>query len=283
MKVQFANTNAAANALVFVDAAIITQISWTDVVAPTAGAGVAQTPALQFATITFNEDIIATEPTAVYDVKMYPVAAETATLVYTGAELVCKTVMAPPVARGIQYRTYQTVQDFSPATSDFNRTYEVAANAVGGLVCFDTAQGSTQFSNSYDPEITQYQLFVNNVGVTDRPVNILSVAPQTKDPLHGIMLEKTLEEMGCAYRNNLDVVPQQLSYVVVEEVAEIAMPSEAAVFGPIEGVNGVLVLPAPYAPDGQPKLLNVSVRKQTDVSVDMNLVIFNQIERTVEY
>ena len=281
MKVRFENPNPAANDLVFVDAAIITGISWTDVVAPTAAAGVAQTPALQFVTLTFNEDIIATHPTAVYDVKMYPVAAET--LVYTGAELVCKTVMAPPVARGIQYRTYQTVQDFSPATSDFNRTYEVAANAVGGLVCFDTALGSTQFSNSYDPEITQYQLFVNNVGVTDRPVNILSTPPQTKDPLHGIMLEKTLEEMGCMYRNNLDVVPQQLGSVVVEEVAEIAMPSEAEVFGPIAGVNGVLVLPAPYAADGQPKLLNVSVRKQTDVSVDMNLVIFNQIERTVEY
>ena len=119
-----------------------TEVTITSIVYSTTAevAGPPIVPAGGRVTISFSgpiSDAIVTNP--VTAVAMYPVYAATASLVYTGAQLVIKTVEAPPASVGLQYRTYSTIQDHAGATQSFNRTYEIPANATASMVAFDTA------------------------------------------------------------------------------------------------------------------------------------------------
>lgn len=219
---------------------------------------------------------------AVTSIKMYPVYAATAVLNYTGAEMVIKSVSSPPVSKGIQYRTYSTIQDFAPASTSMSRTYEIPRNAMASLICFDTASSSTDFSNSFEPNLTSYQLFVDNVGMTDRPVNIKVVSPFTKDPLHNIILEKTLEEMGLEHKNNLDVLTKQITGAAVLNDSQVIEMYKNYSTLTATGKDGVIVLPVIYEQTGQSKLLNIDLTKD-NAGNSINLVAFSMIERTIQY
>ena len=260
--------------------AVIKTMEWTTVVGTSA---TPTTPAGTFVTVTFSNNIVdsAVATTDITEVEMYPVYAATAELSYVSAELVVKTVANPPQARGLRYRTFETQQDFAGASTTFNRTYEMPGNAVASLICFDTARNNDEFSNSFEGNLNQYQLFVDNVGQTDRPVTMRTAAPYSKNPLHGIMFEKTLEVMGLAYKNNLDVLPNQITASALATPNEAAVISEHAIYAP--GSHGrVTVLPVIYEGDGQRKLLNIDLTKSAD-GENLNLAIFQMVERTVEY
>lgn len=221
-------------------------------------------------------------------IEVVPVYADVPEITYIGAEMIVKTVVQPPQASGLRYRTFTTTQDFAPSsTANLSRTYEIAQNAIASLVCFDTAQSATDFSNSYDQNITSYQAYVDNVGMTDRPVNVRILAPKTRDPLHGIILEKTLEEMGLEYKNSLDVLPRQM-LVDAGDINASAVIVEAAVYPTTEtgSTGGVLVVPVMYEANGQSKLLNLDVVRDVTVpaaATALNLVLFQQVERTINY
>ena len=225
------------------------------------------------------DGIVATAP--ITAIKMYPVYAASSTLNYLTAELVVKTVANPPQARGLRYRTFETQQDYAVASTNFNRTYEIPANAIASLVCFDTAVNNDQFSNSFEPHLNKYHLFVDNVGQTDRPVTMRTSAPFSKSPLHGIMFEKTLEVMGLPYKNNLDVLPRQIVAGTIADPTLASVITEAEIFQP-HTANRVTVLPVIYEATGQRKLLNIDLNKSVDGS-NLNLAIFQMVERTVEY
>ena len=218
---------------------------------------------------------------AITAIRMYPVYAATATLNYVKAELVVKTVTNPPQARGLRYRTFETQQDYANGSTTFNRTYEIPANAIASMVCFDTAQSNDQFSNSFEAHLNQYQLFVDNVGQTDRPVTIRTATPYSKSPLHGIMFEKTLEVMGLAYKNNLDVLPRQIIAGTTADPTLAEVISEFQVFEPVATAR-TTVLPVIYEGNGQRKLLNIDLNKSVN-GENLNLAIFQMVERTVEY
>ena len=222
--------------------------------------------------------VLTTDITAI---RMYPVYAATATLNYVKAELVVKTVTNPPQARGLRYRTFETQQDYANGSTTFNRTYEIPANAIASMVCFDTAQSNDQFSNSFEAHLNQYQLFVDNVGQTDRPVTIRTATPYSKSPLHGIMFEKTLEVMGLAYKNNLDVLPRQIIAGTTADPTLAEVISEFQVFEPVATAR-TTVLPVIYEGNGQRKLLNIDLNKSVN-GENLNLAIFQMVERTVEY
>lgn len=221
-------------------------------------------------------------------IEVIPVYADVPEITYIGAEMVVKTVAQPPQANGLRYRTFTTTQDFAPSsTANLSRTYEIAQNAIASLVCFDTAQSATDFSNSYDQNITSYQAYVDNVGMTDRPVNVRINLPKTRDPLHGIILEKTLEEMGLEYKNSLDVLPRQM-LVDGTGIDASAVIAESAVYPTTEtnSTGGVLVVPVIYEANGQPKLLNLDVVRDLAspaAAKALNLVLFQQVERTINY
>ena len=220
---------------------------------------------------------------AITGIRMFPVYADPALtkLNYVKAELVVKTVSNPPQARGLRYRTFETQQDYAGASTSFNRTYEIPSNAIASLVCFDTAQSGTSFSNSFEAHLNQYQLFVDNIGQTDRPVKIRTATPYSKSPLHGIMFEKTLEVMGLPYKNNLDVLPRQIVAGTIADPTLASVITEAEIFQP-HTANRVTVLPVIYEATGQRKLLNIDLNKSVDGS-NLNLAIFQMVERTVEY
>jgi hypothetical protein len=214
---------------------------------------------------------------------MVPVYADPALtkLTYVKAELVVKTVSNPPQARGLRYRTFETQQDYAGASTSFNRTYEIPSNAIASLVCFDTAQSGTSFSNSFEAHLNQYQLFVDNIGQTDRPVKIRTATPYSKSPLHGIMFEKTLEVMGLPYKNNLDTLPRQIVAGTIADPTLAQVISENEIFQPAE-LSRTTVLPVIYEATGQRKLLNVDLSKSVD-GENLNLAIFQMVERTLEY
>ena len=214
----------------------------------------------------------------VTSIEVKPVHASTSTFTWKRAELVCKSVSNPQQTRGIAYRTFSTIQDFAAATTSLQRTYEIPRNGVASLVCFDTSTSGSDFSSSWDPNVQSYQIMVDNVGMTDRPVNIQIATPFIKDPLHSIMLEKALEEMGYAYKKNTDVLPAQTRN---STDGAAAIPS-FDVFPVITEHNGLLTLPVIYQNDGTPKLMTMNVSKDTTGS-NFNLVIFTQVERTIEY
>jgi hypothetical protein len=213
-------------------------------------------------------------------VQMYPVYAKPGSVMaFTKAELVVKTVMQPPIARGLRYRTYATTQDFAGGSTTFNRSYEVPGNAVASLICFDSATQGTEFSSSKEVDLNAYQLYVDNVGMTDRPVTIRTSAPFSKSPLHGIYLEKTLEVMGLPYKNNLDTLPKIINGSATLDLSEIVPESE--IFTANAG-NRVVVLPVMYEATGARKILNIDLTKDK-AGEDLNLVVFSQVERTIDY
>ena len=258
--------------------AVIKSMTWATV---DSEAGPPIVPAGANCVVEFSNGILdgAVATTAITSLAMYPVYAATATLEYTKAELVVKTVAAPPVARGLQYRTFETTQDFAGASTTFNRSYEVAGNAVASLVCFDTATSGTEFSASSEPDLSEYQLFIDNVGQTDRPVSIRTAAPYAKHPLHGIFLEKSLELMGLPYKNNLDTLPKQIQGAAALADGEIIPESEIMT---ANGGNRVTVLPVMYESTGARKILNIDLVKAAAGS-NLNLAIFHQVQRTLDY
>jgi hypothetical protein len=255
----------------------------------TAGSTDPNIPSLTTVTLTFSANItagnIAGSPLA--RVIVAPIYAATKTHTWKRAELVCKSVRNPPMSRGLSYRTYQTVQDFAAATLSLQRTYEMPRDGVASLVCFDTSTTTDTFSGSWDAFVNEYQVFVDNVGITDRPVPIQITAPRTKGALHNIMMEKTLEEMGLDYKNNLDVMPSQISCAEDFDNAdfntECSVISNSEVMDSINASNGVLMLPVMYKQDGTPKLMTIHVRRGAGATSNFNLVIFTQVERTIEY
>ncbi len=283
-KVSFVLNGGATNT---VNEVVISSIVWNATDAVATGA---HTPAGLQATISFEGDAAIFQGVVagagVTSINMFPVYASSATLEYTGAEMVCKTVVNPPQALGIQYRTIHTIQDFAPASTSMNRTYEVPRDAIASLVCFDTATSSTEFSNSFEPNLTSYQAYVDNVGITDRPVKIKGTAPFTKDPLHGIILEKTLEEMGLEYKNNLDVLPKMLNMNIGASINNSSVISAGGVFTAQEGTSGVTVIPLIYEQTGVAKLINLDLQRSATVPGavgSMNLVMFQQVQRVINY
>ena len=231
---------------------------------------------LTFSNAILDGVVVTSDITAI---RMYPVYATTSALTYSLAELVVKSVPNPPMARGLQYRTFETIQDYANGNTTFNRTYEIPSNAVASLVCFDTAQSGTQFSNSFDAQINQYQLFVDNVGFTDRPVPIRTAAPFSKGVLHNIMLEKCLDHMGLPFKNNLDTVPKQINGAATLTDSEIIPESEIFT---AETHNRVTVLPVIYQATGARKILNIDLQRDA-VGENLNLAIFQHVERTINY
>ena len=276
MKVNFVLTQAGAHNTT--EDAVIKSMTWVTVAA-TAGPPIVS--AGTNCVVEFSNAILdgVVDTTEITGIAMYPVYAASAVLEYTKAELVVKTVASPPVARGLQYRTFETTQDFAGASTTFNRSYEVAGNAVASLVCFDTATSGTEFSASSEPDLEEYQLFVDNVGQTDRPVTIRTAAPYAKHPLHGIFLEKSLELMGLPYKNNLDTLPKQVNGAA--DLADSEIIPEAEIMT-ANGGNRVTVLPVMYEQTGARKILNIDLVKAA-AGANLNLAIFHQVTRTLDY
>ena len=260
----------------------ITRLEW---LAPSTGTTPPDIPSGQKVKIHFSR-IFATGNmgAAMAQALMFPIPAANPAYVFKGAELVVKTVNNAPMAKGMRYRTYTAIQDFAAATTSLQRTYEISRDAVGSLVCFDTSTSSTNFSYSWDKDVDSYHMFVNNVGQTDRPVAIQVADPRIKDPLHNIMLEKTLEEMGVPYKNNLDTLPTQMLLTTLTPDHNTATPpTNTEIYAPlVNDLGGVLALPVLYEADGAPKLLTMNISK-SQTGEKFNLVIFNMVERTINY
>ena len=289
-KVSFALTAGATND---VSVTTIASMEWTSNAATVAGGAVNYGKGGQVTLSFLNDDPIFEGVVAGADIttiRMFPIYSKRPDITYTGAEMVIRTVDMPIQSKGLQYRTVETIQDFAGASTFMNRTYQVPGNAMTSLICFDTAKTSTEFSNSFEPNLTSYQVFVNNVGMTDRPVNIKVVEPKTKDPLHNIIMEKTLESMGLEYKNNLDVLPNQIKITPADAVADLKnqIIAQVSVFEKIAtaGTNGVTVIPVMYDDDNQTKLINLDLQRDgaTPAAVGvMNLVLFQEVERTINY
>tara|TARA_R110000744_G_scaffold60738_1_gene125735 strand:+ start:415 stop:1995 length:1581 start_codon:yes stop_codon:yes gene_type:complete len=196
---------------------------------------------------------------------------------YVSAELVLATTSSPPVSKGLMYRTVNTIEDHVAATTNYQGIYHLPSNAIANLVCFDTTSTSTEFSNSYDPTIQSYQQFVDNEPVTDRPVLINSTDAngRQRDSLHGIILEKTLDEMGLEFKNYTESIPQPLI-----DAGDNSNPQMQTVIPDLTAHKGILALPAILPATNAQKMLQLNISKATG---SMNLVLFQSIERMITF
>ena len=256
--------------------AIITAMEWVDsedgLVPTTATTG-------QIIKLTLNRSYLnAVSTAAITGLDIAPIVAINPELEYLGAEIVLATTVAPPVAKGLMYRTFTTQEDYASATTSFQNMYQLPANAIANLVCFDTTSSATDFSNSWDKDVSQYQLFVDNIPVTDRPVNINTVTGEGRmpDSLHGIMLEKTLSEMGIEFKNYTETQLQPLN------AAGTDINNDMLLTQPSKGdYVGVLVLPSVLPASNGSKLFQINITKSA--STDMNIVLFQMIERVINF
>ena len=198
-------------------------------------------------------------------------------IIYISAELVLATTPSPPVSKGLMYRTINTIEDHVAATTNYQGIYHLPSNAIANLVCFDTTSTSTEFSNSYDPTIQSYQQFVDNEPVTDRPVLINSTDAngRPRDSLHGIILEKTLDEMGLEFKNYTESIVQPLI-----EAGDNSNPQMQTVIPNLTADKGILALPAILPATNAQKMLQLNISKATGT---MNLVLFQSIERMITF
>ena len=87
--------------------------------------------------------------------------------------------------------------------------------------------------------------------------------------------------MGLAYKNNLDVLPRQIVAGTIADPTIAQVITESEIFQPAAN-NRVTVLPVIYEATGQRKLLNIDLTKSVN-GQNLNLAIFQMVERTVEY
>tara|TARA_R110002124_G_scaffold175519_4_gene343304 strand:- start:976 stop:2583 length:1608 start_codon:yes stop_codon:yes gene_type:complete len=256
--------------------AIITAMEWvdsTDGLIPTTGVNG------QIIKLTLNRSYLnAVSTAAITAIMITPIVAINPILEYLGAEIVLATTIAPPVAKGLMYRTFTTQEDYASATTTFQNIYQLPANAIANLVCFDTTSVSTEFSNSWDKDVSQYQLFVDNIPVTDRPVNINTTNADGRmpDSLHGIMLEKTLSEMGIEFKNYTETQLKPLNNAGTD-INDNMITTQPDKTDDI----GVLVLPAVLPASNGSKLFQINITKSANT--DMNIVLFQMIERVINF
>ena len=158
---------------------------------------------LTFATDWCDGTGVTADPTEIF---LYPIKAATAKWKLLRAELVLCQINNAPKSTGITYKTYNTIEDFAASTTEFQRQYQLPANAIANLVCFDS---NPSVSNSNDATITSYTLRSDNVDIVNRPINISTnvALGRQRDPLHAIMLEKTLSRMNLPFKNYTEVFP----------------------------------------------------------------------------
>ena len=256
--------------------AIITGMEWvdsTDALIPTTGVSG------QIIKLTLNRSYLSAVSTAaITGLDIAPIVATNPALEYLGAEIVLSTTIAPPVSKGLMYRTITTQEDYASATTSFQNMYQLPANAIANLVCFDTTSTSTEFSNSWDKDVSQYQLFVDNIPVTDRPININTTDADGRlpDSLHGIMLEKCLSEMGIEFKNYTETQLKPLNSLGTD------INSNMLQLQPTKSDDiGVLVLPSVLPASNGSKLFQLNITKSA--STDMNIVLFQMIERLINF
>ena len=51
----------------------------------------------------------------------------------------------------------------------------------------------------------------------------------------------------------------------------------------INASNGLITLPVMYQQNGLPKLMTINVSRDSGATANFNLVIFTQVQRTIEY
>ena len=161
--------------------------------------------------LTFNGDWLTTgNLSGEVPIFLIPIKAESATWSLVRAELVLCLIDKPPNSSGIQYKTYNTIEDFAAPTTSFQRQYQLPPNAIANLVCFDSNPSD---HNSYDSTIKSYTLRSDNVDLVNRPITISAshTTGRPRDPLHAIMLEKTLARMGVPFKNYTEVFPTAMT------------------------------------------------------------------------
>ena len=255
---------------------IITGMEWLD-----SSDGIVPTTALngQIVRLTLNRSYLSNNSTVpITGLNIQPIVGANPVLEYLGAEIVLSTTSNPPKSKGIMYRTIRTQEDHAPPTTNFQSIYQLPQNAISNLICFDSTSTSTDFSYSYDHEVSQYQLFVDNIPLTDRPVNINTTNADGRIPsnLHGIMLEKCLDEMGIEFKNYTECLTQPL----IGAGTDINFTMIDVIPNKTNDI-GVLVLPAILPATNGTKLFQVNITKTA--STDMNLVLFQMVEKVINF
>ena len=93
--------------------------------------------------------------------------------------------------------------------------------------------------------------------------------------MHGIILEKTLDEMGLEFKNYTESIVQPLI-----EAGDNSNPQMQTVIPNLTEHKGILALPAILPATNAQKMLQLNISKAAGT---MNLVMFQSIERMITF
>tara|TARA_R110000796_G_scaffold2298_2_gene9122 strand:- start:6453 stop:7961 length:1509 start_codon:yes stop_codon:yes gene_type:complete len=185
-----------------------------------------------------------------------------ATVQLNFAEIVLKEVAQPQGLSEISYSTYSTEETNGNKQTNYQRQFQVEAEAVNVLLMLPCGEDDL---NSHNENVTGYRLRLNNEDLTDREVVL-------DDPLYYDRLGMTLNNMDSALRNAL-----QNSGDVTKRYDNRYVTS----------TFDLLLISNPLVVTNQEKLLQVNIdASYTGAGVDVGveqMVLFKELPRMLKY
>ena len=215
----------------------------------------------------FTQDIYATTAVAGTQMRVESVAPTSLTLSVVQAEIVVKKTEAPPSQGGLSYITFKTLQDTTPASTNFSSVYSLDPRAVAQMTCF--TDNTTPFSRS--TAVLNYRLRVNGDDVTNRNVTVNQTGGEVfRSPIHYGLLDRCLQRMDRELKN-LTETPVN----VTENTTQ-----ENLIVGPT-ATHAVLCLPCALPAEGGNQLLEINF--ENSGASAHNLAIYQAIRRELRY
>ena len=180
-KIEITGTEAGGAAPVASKEVVIASVTWVDT-----GADVGKIK------LTFEQDWAATQVGGSYTaITLNTEDIASASIVVNFAELVLKELAQPSSDfREIEYSTFTTEQDNGNGLNNFQKQYQVEAEADAVVIAFPFAANDTISMNA---DMTHYRLRLDNQDLTDRNVDWQS-------PLYWDRHNMALQQMGLRYK-----------------------------------------------------------------------------------
>ena len=162
----------------------------------------------------------------------------------------------------IEYSTFSTEQDHGNGLDNFQRQYQIEAEADAVVIGFfdDDADGINSLQ-----ELQDYRLRVNNTDLTDRDVVVPSA-------LYFDRLNMAMSQMKIQVRN-MSLVPTQVGGSAYDTLLDSFDPAESA----------TVIIATPLNQTTQEKLLQVNIDATSGLGGINNITLFKHLPRRFEY
>ncbi len=189
---------------------------------------------------------------------MLPANWDNAEVEMNYAEIVLKEVVNPEGISEISYSTYSTEQLNGNQQINFQKQFQIEAEATNCLIMFPSPYNGLL---THNPDIDNFRLRLNNEDLTDRPIDVNS-------PLYYDRLAMTLNNMDSGLRN-----ARQNSEGVTGDYNNRASVD----------ANKLVMISNPLPQMKNEKLLQVNINTDDGSSGIEEMVLYKELPRTLSY